>query len=77
MNSHVRPARPACCVFRFFSGKHLHALCRSGVFTSRIGVARFIDASIYRDTFPTIRIEILFVMIMIFFFYNDLGHKDT
>ena len=41
--------------------------------TSRLllGVARFIDASIYRDTFPAIRIVI--------FFHNDfhLGRKDT
>ena len=46
-----------------------------------LGVARFIDASIYRDTFPTIRIAVLFVIIPIFFFlsYNDfhLGRKDT
>ena len=34
----------------------------------RLGVARFIDASIYRDTFPAIRIAILFFTITIFFF---------
>ena len=32
-----------------------------------VGVARFIDASIYRDTFPAIRIAILFFTIAIFF----------
>ena len=47
-----------------------------------VGVARFIDASIYRDTFPAIRIAILFFIITIFFFFffhNDfhLGRKDT
>ena len=37
------------------------------------GVARFIDASIYRDTFTAIRIAILFFTITIFFFFfhND------
>ena len=30
-------------------------------------MARFIDASIYRDTFPAIRIAILFLTIAIFF----------
>ena len=52
---------------------------------SSLGVARFIDASIYRDTFPAISIVILFIIITIgflvfyFFFYNDfhLGKKDT
>ena len=34
-----------------------------------VGVARFIDASIYRDTFTAIRIAILFFIITIFFFY--------
>ena len=33
-----------------------------------LGVARFIDASIYRDTFPAIRIAILFFTIAIFIF---------
>ena len=33
-----------------------------------LGVARFIDASIYRDTFLAIRIAILFFLIAIFFF---------
>ena len=50
-----------------------------------VGVARFIDASIYRDTIPVIRIAILFLtiaiflFIFIFFFHNDfhLGRKDT
>ena len=54
-----------------------------------VEVARFIDASIYRDTFPTIRIAILFFtiaiffflifVVLIFFFYNDfhLGRKET
>ena len=44
-----------------------------------LGVAWFIDASIYRDTFPAIRIAILFFTIKIFFFHNDfhLGRKDT
>ena len=37
-----------------------------------IGVARFIDASIYRDTFPAIRIAILVFTIAIFFFVNIL-----
>ena len=32
-----------------------------------IGVARFTDASIYRDTFPAIRIAILFFIITMFF----------
>ena len=50
-------------------------------------IHRFIDASIYRDTFPAIRIAILFFIItiffwfffLIFFFHNDfhLGRKDT
>ena len=50
-------------------------------------VARFIDASIYRDTFPAIRIAILFFTnfeskkknFFILFFHNDfhLGRKDT
>ena len=50
---------------------------------SLIGAARFIDASIYRDTFPVICTAILFFIITIFFFfyvqYNDfhLGRKDT
>ena len=49
---------------------------------AELGVARFIDASIYRDTFPAIRIAILFFTIAIFFFFffhNDfhLGRKDT
>ena len=34
-----------------------------------VGVARFIDASIYHDTFPAIRIVILFFTIAIFFFF--------
>ena len=34
-----------------------------------LGVARFIDASIYHDTFPAIRIAILFFTIAIFFFF--------
>ena len=46
-----------------------------------VGVARFIDASIYRNTFPAIRIAILFFTIAIFFFFphNDfhLGRKDA
>ena len=51
-----------------------------------VGVARFIDASIYRDTFSAIRIAILFFTITIFFFliffffphnYFHLGRKDT
>ena len=33
-----------------------------------LGVARFIDASIYRDTFPAKRIAILFLTIAILFF---------
>ena len=33
-----------------------------------LGVARSIDASIYRDTFPAIRIAILSFIIAIFFF---------
>ena len=33
-----------------------------------VGVARFIDASIYRDTFPAIRIAILFFTIVFFIF---------
>ena len=33
-----------------------------------LGVARFIDASIYRDTFPAIHIAILFFTIVIFLF---------
>ena len=39
--------------------------------SSLLGVARFIDASIYRDTFPTIRIAILFftIAILLFFYY--------
>ena len=37
--------------------------------TPILGVARFIDASIYRDTFPAIRIAILFFTITIFFFF--------
>ena len=53
---------------------------------SQVGVARFVDASIYRDTFPAIRIAILFFIITIFFifflffgWYNDfhLGRKAT
>ena len=32
-----------------------------------VGVARFIDASIYRDTVPAIRIAILLFLITIFF----------
>ena len=54
----------------------------------RVGVARFIDASIYRDTFPAIRIAILLFLIailkktiffLIFVFHNDfhLGRKET
>ena len=62
-------------------------------FINTLGVARFIDASIYRDTFPAIRIAILFFTIailfsnffflifffLISFFHNDfhLGRKDT
>ena len=45
-----------------------------------VGVARFIDASIYHDTFPAIHIAILFFTIAIFFFFNNdfhLGRKDT
>ena len=45
-----------------------------------LGVARLIDASIYRDTFPAIRIAILFFTIAIFFFFHNdfhLGRKDT
>ena len=54
-----------------------------------VGVARFIDASIYRDTFPAIRIAIFFFTIAIFFHFliffsfffchNDfhLDRKDT
>ena len=34
-----------------------------------LGVARFFDASIYRDTFPAIRIAILLFTIAIFFFF--------
>ena len=34
-----------------------------------LGVARFIDASIYRDTFPAIRIAILFFYNRDFFFF--------
>ena len=34
-----------------------------------VGVARFIDASIYRDTFPATRIVVLFFRITIFFFF--------
>ena len=45
---------------------HLAAVFRSYC----LGVARFIDASIYRDTFPAIRIAILFFTIAIFFFFN-------
>ena len=55
--------------------------------TTILGVARFIDASIYRDPFPAIRNAILFFAITIFFFFiifilfftNDfhLGRKDT
>ena len=47
----------------------------------RVGVARFFDASICRDTFAAIRIAILFFTIGIFFFFfhNDfhLGRKET
>ena len=63
---------------------------RPSQFGSPLGVARFIDASIYRDTFLAIRIAILFFTITIFcdlkkklifffFFHNDfhLGRKDT
>ena len=47
-------------------------------------VARFIDASIYRDIFPAIRIAILFFIIAIFlfkkkkikFFYFIFFHTD-
>ena len=41
-------------------------------------MARFIDASIYRNTFPVIRIAILFFIITISM-YTDfhLGRKDT
>ena len=52
-----------------------------------VGVARFIDASIYHDTFPAIHIAILFFTItnffvyffVYFFFHNDfdLGRKET
>ena len=38
-------------------------------YVNAVGVARFIDASIYRDTFPAIRIAILFFTIKIFFFF--------
>ena len=41
-----------------------------------LGVARFIDASIYRDTFPAIRIAILFFTIAIFFFFFFFFHND-
>ena len=34
-----------------------------------VGVARFIDASIYRNTFPAIRIAILFFTIAIFILF--------
>ena len=46
-------------------------------------MARFIDASIYRDTFPAIRIEFFFFynrdFYFIFIFHNDfhLGRKAT
>ena len=40
---------------------NLHLSCK-------LGVARFIDATIYRDTFSMIRIAILFFTIVIFFF---------
>ena len=39
--------------------------------TLYVGVARFIDASIYRDTFPVIRIAILFFTIAIFLIFFD------
>ena len=52
-----------------------------------VGVARFIDASIYRDTFPAIHIAILFFTIVIFFDFFlkicfphndfDLGRKEA
>ena len=62
---------------------HLAAVFRSYC----LGVARFIDVSIYRDTFPAIRIAILFftiaifiiILLLLFFFHDDfhLGKKDT
>ena len=41
---------------------------QENVRTRCLGVARFIDASIYRDAFPAIRIAILFFTITIFIF---------
>ena len=45
---------------------------REGVHAWGVGLARFIDASIYRDTFPAI----LFFTITIFFFFFFFAHND-
>ena len=66
------------------NGRRVHTSRRRRRRQTGIGVARFIDASIYRDTFPAISIAILFFTITIFFsfqilFHNDfhLGRKET
>ena len=76
-DTHARPSQRAPSVG-----------ARSSMRTSKryqlLGVVRFTDASIYRDTFPTIRIAILYFTIAIFFcgfcfIHNDfhLGRKET
>ena len=61
--------------------RHLER-CEPHTTACTVGVARFVDASIYRDTFPAIRIAILFFIFTILFFYflyNDFHvcRKDT
>ena len=64
-------------VSRVQSCRHVELACAGGdrqenvvcMTWCAVGVARFIDASIYRDTFPAICIAILFFTITIFFFF--------